>query len=107
MPPSPGAGMVSYRKPEGDTPLSRITLSAWQCRVPFYATRARMSRGPSPLSLRNVAAVYATRNRMSRKPSHLSLWNVAAVYANRAHMSHGPHHSSRPQNTNELYQSHP
>ena len=22
-------------------------------------------------------------------------------------MSHGPHHSSRPQNTNELYQSHP
>ena len=39
MHPSPGAGMVSYRKPEGDTPLSRITPSAWQCRVPFYATR--------------------------------------------------------------------
>ena len=99
--------MVSYRKPEGDTPLSRITLSAWQCRVPFYATRNRMSRKPSPLSLWNVAPVYDNRNRMSRKPSPISLLNVAAIYDNRNRMSREPHHSSRPQNTNELYQSHP
>ena len=69
--------MVSYRKPEGDTPLSRITLSAWQCRVPFYATRNHMSRKPSHLSLWNVAAVYDNHAHMSRKPSSISLWNVS------------------------------